>query len=125
MARILLIDDDQIVRTVLKRLLTSAGYEVVEAIDGNEGVVSYQEQGADLVLVDIFMPTKSGLEVLQELKRFDPDVKMVSMSGVGIQDGLDLEDYAKRYGALEALQKPIEKEVLLRTIETVLQGDGP
>ena len=125
MARILLIDDDQIVRTVLKRLLVSAGYEVVEAIDGNEGVTSYQEQGADLVLVDIFMPTKSGLEVLQELKRFDPDVKMVSMSGVGIQDGLDLEDYAKRYGALEALQKPIEKEVLLRTIETVLQGDGP
>jgi DNA-binding NtrC family response regulator len=122
LARILVIDDDQIVRTGIKLLLVRSGYEVVEAVDGVEGVASYQDQGADLVLVDMFMPNKSGFEVLQELKRFDPDVKMVSITGMGIQDGLDMEEYARRYGALETLQKPIDTDLLLETVAGILQG---
>jgi len=80
MAKILVIDDETEVRQVIGRSLERNGHEVVEALDGSEGVDLYKEKSFDIVITDIFMPVKTGLEVIQELKAFDANVKIIVVS---------------------------------------------
>src|SRR6267378_6795934 len=82
-ARILVMDDDELLRGALRVALEAAGYEVVEAANGDEGLRLQREQGADLVLVDIFMPERDGLEVIRALRAETPQTKIVAMSGGG------------------------------------------
>src|SRR5882724_4831199 len=82
-ARILVMDDDALLRGALRVALEAAGYEVLEAGDGDAGLRLQREQGADLVLVDIFMPQRDGLEVIRALRAETPQTKIVAMSGGG------------------------------------------
>src|SRR5882672_836694 len=81
--RILVIDDDGLLRSALRIALEAAGYEVIEAADGNAGLRRQREQGADLVLVDIFMPEGDGFEVIRALRAAIPQPQIVAMSGGG------------------------------------------
>ena len=82
MARILLIDDDDSVRTMLRLTLVHFGHTVIEARDGKEGLELFQNTDVDLLITDIVMPEKEGLEVLMELrKRKHPPVKIIAISG--------------------------------------------
>ena len=125
MARILIIDDEETVRNVLRRMLESAGYEVVEASDGEAGMQEYHQNPADIVIVDMFMPVKSGLEVIQELKRDVPDVKIIAVSGFGVREEPDMVSLALKYGALHAFEKPFTLEQMLNTVKALLkEGSG-
>jgi YesN/AraC family two-component response regulator len=84
MARILLIDDDDSVRRVLRLMLGQFGHFVIEARNGTEGVELFMEANADLVITDIVMPEKEGLEVLKEIRKLSPAVKIIAIPGVGV-----------------------------------------
>lgn len=85
MARLLLIEDDEGVRTVLRRMLEQAGHTVIEAHNGKEGLGLFQRASADLVITDIVMPEKEGLEVVKALRDTHPPVKIIAISGAGGQ----------------------------------------
>jgi DNA-binding response OmpR family regulator len=124
MTRILLMDDDDVLRGALRVVLEAAGYEVVEAKDGEAGLRFQREQGADLVLVDIFMPERDGLEVIRALRAETPPPKIVAMSGGGKTGQVDVLQ-AAAFGASGTLRKPFEPHALLTAIRAQLGDAAP
>jgi CheY-like chemotaxis protein len=120
MKRILLIEDDEDFRGVLRTALELRGFEVAQAADGDEGIRSFCQQEPDLVLCDLFMPQKEGLETIRELRRNFPEVKIIAMSGGAFGGRMDLLSVARLMGANGLLQKPFDQPTLLATIEKVL-----
>ena len=124
MARILVIDDDALLRGAIRVVLESAGYEVIEAGDGGAGLRLYREQGAELLLVDLFIPEPDGLEVIRTVRAEVPDAKIIAMSGGGSLK-LDLLAAAEAFGASLALWKPFVPSVLLSAVGGLLGEGGP
>jgi len=122
MARILVVDDDDVFRFAIRLVLEAAGYEVVDAADGAAGLQQYREQGADLVLVDVFMPEMDGLQVIRALRIAIPQPKIVAMSGGGRIGFLDVLKAAGAVGAVRTLRKPFESHELLAAIREVLRA---
>jgi two-component system, chemotaxis family, chemotaxis protein CheY len=120
MARILVMDDDDLLRGVLRVVLEAARYDVIEAADGKAGLRLYREQGADLVLVDIFMPERDGLEVIRALRAEIPQPKIVAMSGGGQTGQIDILRAAAAFGASRTLRKPFEPHELLTAMRELL-----
>ncbi len=121
MARILVMDDDGTLRGAIRVALEAAGYEVLEAADGNAGLRLQREQGADLVLVDIFMPERDGLEVIRALRRAEhPQPTIVAMSGGGRTGQIEVLEAAAALGASRTLVKPFEPRQLLKVIRELL-----
>src|SRR5437879_8375589 len=102
-ARILVMDDDGTLRGAIRVALEAAGYEVMEAADGQAGLRLQREQGADLVLVDIFMPERDGLEVIRALRAEHPQPKIVAMSGGGRTGQIEVLEAAAALGASRTL----------------------
>jgi len=123
-ARILIIDDDALLRGAIRVVLESAGYDVIEAGDGSAALRLYREQGADLLLVDLFIPEPDGLEVIRAVRAEAPDAKIIAMSGGGSLK-LDLLAAAAAFGASRALWKPFVPSVLLGAVRELLQEPGP
>lgn len=121
MARILVIDDDLAVRIAIRRMLKYTNHEVVEAPDGKEGVQLYRQKPADLVITNIFMPEKDGLEVIQELRQDFPGVKIIAISGGSKMGDFDFLPMAKELGVLYTLEKPFHMEKLLRAVRGALE----
>ena len=120
MAHILLIDDDAQIRTMLRQILETEGYEVVDASNGKEGIKLYREDPADLVITDIIMPEKEGTEMIMELKKDFPDVKIIAISAGG---QIDAEKYlrtAKMLGAKFTFAKPFERKELLDAVKEIV-----
>jgi len=124
MARILVVDDDHFLRGALRVVLEAAGYTVTEAADGETGLRLYREQGADLLLVDLFMPQRDGLEVIRALRAAIPRPKIVAMSGGGRNGDLDVLKVAAAFGAARTFRKPFEPRELLAAIHDLLRGPG-
>lgn len=122
MARILIIDDDPSIGEVLDRILSTEGHTIQTVTNGQEGVDLIHEQDVDLVIVDIFMPEKSGLEVIQEVKRSRPEVKMIAMTGFGATDDVDMRGFAERYGAIRSFEKPFSYEEVRALVDEALQA---
>ena len=120
MTRILVIDDNTEFRGMLKTALETADYEVVEAKDGYEGCELYENSPCDLVITDIFMPEKEGLETIQDLINHDPDVKIIAISGGGQHRYTDFLQMSQEFGASVTLEKPIKIKELLAEIERLL-----
>src|SRR6266545_7538001 len=99
MARILLIEDNDSLRTMLAEHLALAGHTVIEAGDGREGLDRFRRAGADLVITDIVMPETEGFEVLRALRRTQPPVKIIAMSGEGRESGAAYLEAARLLGA--------------------------
>jgi len=125
MARILVIDDDRLLREAVRALLESARYDVIEAADGDAGLRLYREQGADLVLVDIFMPERDGLEVIRTLRAEAPQALIIAMSGGGRLVKVDLLQAAARFGASRTLAKPFEPRTPLSAVHGLLHQREP
>ncbi len=124
MARILLIDDDDSFRTILGLALEQSGHTVLEAHDGEEGLKLFPHAKADLVITDLVMPGKEGFEVLMALRKKQPPVKIIVVSG-GLRDGAtDFLQMARFLGAGRALAKPFALEALLTAITELLAGTG-
>ncbi len=116
---ILLVDDEEPFRTVIRRVLVNAGYEVVEAADGLEGIQRFYEKPADLIITDIIMPEKEGIETILELKSTHPELKLIAMSGGGWY-GTDIDfNMARKLGA-RTLDKPFALKELLEMVAELL-----
>ena len=117
---VLVIDDEQQVRTLLRQALTGAGYEVVEAKNGRDGLKRYRKAPTDLVITDILMPDEDGLEATLELTREYPDAKVIAITGgSGDRNFLDV---AKLFGARRTLTKPFELDNLLAAVREELKS---
>ena len=114
MARILVIDDQEPIRSLLRIILEGAGHEVLEASNGRLGLELYRERSADLIITDIVMPEMDGLELLLELTRKFLNVKVIAISG-GLASGGAL-DVAKLLGARHTFKKPLDMEQLLSAV---------
>ena len=124
MTRILLVDDNESFRTPLRSVLERAGYEVQVADEGRSALNLYQEQPFDLVITDLIMPGKEGLETIMELRQFQPGPKVIAMSGGGRMDASDYLPMAKRLGATETLAKPFTADEILKLVRRVLSQTG-
>jgi len=120
MTRILIIDDDTQVRSMLRRTLEGQGYDVAEAGNGNEGIASFSRNPADLIITDIYMPEREGLETIIELKREYPDLRILAISGGSRDMDLDFLPVAQKLGAQRTLAKPIQREDLLSVVAELL-----
>jgi DNA-binding response OmpR family regulator len=120
MPSILVIDDDEQLRKVLRQSLEREGYEVLDAPDGNKGMKLYREHGADLIITDLIMPDKEGLETINEARRNFPQVKIIAISGGGSGSAAEYLHLAKKFGADITLQKPFERKEFLDAIEHLL-----
>ena len=114
MASILIIDDEESVRALLRLALEAAGYEVTEAANGRQGLERYRLRPTDLVIVDMLMPVMSGLDMLLELTREFLHAKVIAISGVGGEQ--NVLDAAKLLGARQTFQKPFSMPLLLRAV---------
>ena len=120
MAHILIIDDEPLMRTLLQDILEKEGHSVQVASDGRSGLALWRQNPADLVLTDIFMPEKDGIEVILEIKRSRPEAKVVVMSGGGQARQLEMVGAATMLGADRAIQKPFDREGILALIRSLL-----
>ena len=126
MARIIVIDDDRPTLAVARAILERMGHSVAAADGGAEGVAIYLQQGADLVLTDIFMPDQDGLETLRRLKSVAPGVPVVCMSAgpSRLADGTPVRDtmlrFAREAGADGALTKPLDAGEMARVVAAAL-----
>ncbi len=122
MAIILIIDDEPQIRSMLKLMLERDGYEVAEAPDGIEGIRVYRQKPADLIITDLIMPNKDGIGMIIDLKKEFPNVKIIAMSGGGLNKPEGYLKGAKKLGAACTLTKPIDRDEMLRAIKDVLQS---
>lgn len=117
MTKVLIVDDDSAMRITLTRILVAAGYDVTVAADGVKGLAAYRAAPADVLLIDLFMPTKDGLETIVEMRREFPRSAIIAMSGHRRMDVMLRT--AKNLGAVMTLEKPFEPEQLLALIASV------
>ena len=116
---ILLIDDNDQIRVLLRRVLEEAGYFVMDAANGRAGIHQFRETPVDLVITDLLMPDNDGLEVTMTLRRESPHVKIIALTG-GVGN-LNLLEVAKLLGAHRTMKKPFEMTDLLEAVQQVLQ----
>ena len=121
MARILVIDDDEQMRSMLRQMLERAGHEVVLASNGLEGMRLYRQESTDLIITDIIMPEKEGLQTIRELKTEFPDLKVIAISGGGSKGNMDFLPVAKVFGAKRIVTKPFKSQVMLDIVDDVLE----
>jgi CheY-like chemotaxis protein len=125
MARILVIDDDAQVRGAVRRILERARHTVEDVGDGDAGLRAHRERPADLIITDIFMPERDGIETIRQLRRESPQVKIIAISGGDRTQTLDLRKDAELLGASRALRKPFELTELLRAVDELLGEPRP
>jgi two-component system chemotaxis response regulator CheY len=118
MAKILIVDDAAFMRMMVKDNLKKAGYtDFIEAGNGEEAMAIYSEQNPDMVLLDITMPIKDGIETLTAIKQKIPAAKVVMCSAMG-QESMVVE--AIKLGALDFIVKPFKPERLVQTVKSIL-----
>jgi DNA-binding response OmpR family regulator len=119
--RILIIDDEEAIRSLLRLTLERAGYEVEDAPDGGIGLQLHRKNPADLIITDILMPEKEGIETIIELRRKYPDVKIIAISGGGrLKTPEIFLTMAEKFGVNRSLAKPVSREALLATVKELI-----
>jgi CheY-like chemotaxis protein len=122
---ILIIEDQQNLRSVVKSTLERLGYRVHEAGNGREGIEVYKRTAPDLVITDLIMPEKEGLETIRDLKKMVPDVKIIAMTGAGRANSKDFLKMARLFGAAIALSKPFTFPELAKSVEAMIGKAAP
>lgn len=120
MKRILVIDDDNDFRKMLCSKLTKSGYEVVEAENGVEGIKRFSEQEVNLVVTDIIMPEKEGMETIMELKNLDPALKIIAVSGGGRSAPEDYLNISEYFGAIKSFRKPFSLAEFVKIVDNLI-----
>jgi CheY-like chemotaxis protein len=120
-AEIMVIEDDEAVRSIIAGFLTRAGHAVHEAANGAEGIAKFRARQPALVVTDIFMPQTEGLETIRELRRENPELPIIAVSGDVLGDGFYLKA-ATALGATAALAKPFDKSDLLTLVDKCLSA---
>ena len=116
MASVLVIDDEPVIRDLIKDLFEAEGHQVSTAENGHVGFEVFQELRPDVVIVDLFMPEKEGLETIQEIARLSPTTRIIAISGGG-QFGIDLLEAAQGFGASRVVREPFRMDELLQAAQ--------
>lgn len=122
MARILIIEDDELLLDLLSKTLQAAGHTVMAAVNGRQGLKAFREEPADLVITDIVMPEQDGVGVAMALRKESPGTPLIAISGGVSRSPLYL-DLAKKLGASRVIAKPFPPAKILRAVNELL-GDG-
>lgn len=122
MMRILLIEDDHLVRSTVRLTLQRAGYEVVSADDSRQVLAALSRGDFCLVVTDILMPGMDGLEIILRIRGENPGLPIIAMSGGGQQRNMDILGHAQAFGATVSLRKPFPPDELLAAVSQALTG---
>lgn len=122
MKKILVIEDNAIVRNTVMRILQSAGYEVVTANDGLQGIGAFRREHPDLVISDIIMPEQEGIGTIRQILGEKPDARIIAISGGGRIGSTDFLQIARKMGARDALPKPFDPDELLSRVTTCINA---
>ena len=122
MAHILIIDDDVKFLKMFRQMLERAGYEVVTAPNGKVGTKLFREDPTELIITDIFMPEKEGIETIIELKREFPTVKIIAISGGGRKGNFKYLEAVEALGATCSFSKPFERQEMLEAIRKLVDS---
>jgi DNA-binding response OmpR family regulator len=125
MARILVIDDDPEMRRMIVQILTAAGHEVLEAKDGREGMSLFHVHQPALVITDILMPEKDGLETILEMRGTASTVAIIAISDGGATSTMMFLDLARKLGADVAIAKPFRERDLVESVSRLLGPESP
>jgi len=117
---ILIVDDDALVRDALHQILARAGHDVEDAADGTAALQAYRQRPCDLVITDLVMPNTEGLETIASLRRLDPHLRIIAISGGGRGRADDYLELARKLGANRVLAKPFSGEDILTIVADVL-----
>jgi DNA-binding NtrC family response regulator len=120
MSKVLIIDDDAMVRNTIWKILARDGLEIVIAGDGAKGLASFRQGRPDLVITDIIMPEKEGIATILEMRRERPDAKIIAISGGGRIGSLDFLSMAKSFGAMAVIAKPFDPDEFLNCVRSCL-----
>jgi DNA-binding response OmpR family regulator len=123
MSTILLIEDENLVAGTIETVLKKAGYTVVHARDGEKGMAAFKAEMPDLVITDLIMPEKEGIQVIREIREISKDVPIIAISGGGRTQNYDFLRIAHKLGATEVLRKPFANKDLLTVVNDYL-GDA-
>ena len=124
MARILVIEDDDALRSVLRWALQRVGHVVFEAGDGRLGVEQVVRQELDLVITDILMPEQEGIETIQQIRRVRPTIPVIAMSGVASEGEFSVLQDELLMGASMTLAKPFDLSALVDAVDRLLKEPG-
>ncbi len=120
MAQILVIEDDEHIRGLIREVLEESGHEVLESSDGEDGLKKFSLNPTFLVITDILMPGMEGLETIRHLRTEVPTAKIIAISGGLEGKGVNVLELAKKFGATRILAKPFDLSQLLAAVEEVL-----
>lgn len=120
MAAILIIDDDEAIRNLVRDALAEEGHDVLTAKDGVAGLSLYARSLPDAVIVDIIMPNMGGIEIIRELREKNPELPIIAISGGGRTRNFELLEIAKRLGANHVLTKPFDVDELRSSVADCL-----
>jgi CheY-like chemotaxis protein len=124
MARILVVDDDPTIRAIAQELLLCSGHELFEAADGDEALRVAATMPIDLIVLDMLMPNKDGIETIQAVKRDHPDTRILAISSGGRMDGATLLKLASAFGADETMLKPLRLATFAVIVDALLARDA-
>lgn len=116
MANILIVDDETYIRELLKKALTTDGHKVMEAYNGHEAIRLVKEQEIDLVIIDLVMPHKGGLETLMEIRETNHNIKLIAISGKIETSSDSIRSMARQFNVDKVLPKPFDVDHLLRMV---------
>ena len=119
--RIMVVDDDASIRRTLQILLSKAGYEVMQARDGLEAIRLWRDRGGDLVITDLHMPEKDGIETIIELLSYSPGIRIIAMSGGGQTKRLDLLGNMALLGSVFTIEKPFTLTEMMTMVGQALK----
>jgi DNA-binding response OmpR family regulator len=117
---VLVVEDDDQYRKLLKEVLENFDYQVLTTANGKEAIKVFQEQAPKLVITDIIMPEKEGIETIRELRKLAPDVKIIAISGGGIGSADIYLKIAKTVGADRTIEKPMVIDDLMAAVTALL-----
>ena len=120
MGKILIIDDEPYILLMLKKMIEKIGYEVELASNGREGMDIFRKNGVDMVITDIIMPDKEGLEIILEMKQAQPELKIIAISGGGRISPESYLECAMHFGASRVFQKPFKQKELVSAVKILM-----
>ena len=122
MSAILIVDDDKSLRDLLSSVLRERGHEVATAGEGNEALELMAQRCFEMVISDIIMPGKEGIETIREIRGLYPDVQVIAMSAGGSVGNAQILEYARMIGAHDSIRKPVELPALITKVEQMLSS---
>lgn len=122
MAKILLVEDDDLVRDMLTQVLERASHQVISTANGEEAAEYLKENEPDIMVTDIIMPKKSGITLISEVRNRHPHLEIIAISGGGRLDPAGYLDLSETLGASVSFEKPIDNTALLMAIDLLLHG---